>query len=83
MNQKQVQKKGGDYDDDDDYVEEEPDEDQANNYALKKADFQYAYQQMTDNLIKGLHTGQEGNIQLLLISDKDLLKYNDRMMSQT
>ena len=37
---------------------------------------------MTDNLIKGLYKGKEGNIQLLLISDKDLLKYNNRVQSK-
>lgn len=33
---------------------------------------------MTDSLIKNLYKGKDGDIKLLLISDKDLVKYNER-----
>lgn len=35
--------------------------------------------QLTEKLINDLYSGKEGNIKLLLISDKDLIKFNERM----
>ena len=55
------------------------DEDMRPNDLNRSGDFSSSCLKLTESLIKDLYNGKEGNIKLLLLSDSDLLKFNERL----
>lgn len=48
----------------------------------RSGEFSSSYQKLTESLIQDLYKGKEGNIKLLLISDQDLLKFNEKLITK-
>ncbi|CDW77334.1 UNKNOWN [Stylonychia lemnae] len=82
MHETRVQQKLGEIDDDLGPIIDNDDGSQSYNNAggvlREKSSFEVQYQKMTKDFITNLQNGQGGNIQMLLLSDKDLKKYKEK-----